>query len=224
MAQHLGKNEIRRLACEFEHGCGTEYFYGPFLSSAIAGRDEPSMRAIMATALGDGIDRELIDEIVLQSHLFLGFPAMIEASRVFADISGRRYNTSDLPEAYTAAECVTWNVDGMAKIRQIYGPAFDRLVTYVNSFSPQILTWMINDGYGQVLSRPGASFQLRELSIVATLTVTCYSKQLGAHIRGALNVGADPSLIERIIGHCRYFCPDKYVQRALRILGEAVVK
>lgn len=222
MIEHLDQNEIRRLAREFDHERGSNYFYGPFLSAAIAGRNEPVMRDIMAAALADGVAPELIDEIILQSHLFLGFPAMIEASRVFADVSGRDHNSNRLPGEYTAEECHAWNEDGTEKIKHIYGPAFDRLVRYINSFSPQILTWMINDGYGQVLSRPGASFELRELSVVATLTVTAYENQLGAHIRGAVNIGTDPGLIERIIGYCRYFCPDKNIQAALRILNEAV--
>lgn len=222
MVQHLDKQEIRRLAGEYDHGPGRTYFYGPFLSAAIAARDESSMRAIMASALDDDIEPETIDEIILQSHLFLGFPAMIEASRMFANISGRRHNTNRLPAAYTSEECRSWNDEGTEKIRHIYGPAYDRLVRYINSFSPQILTWMINDGYGQVLSRPGASFQLRELSVVATLTVTSYENQLRAHIRGTLNVGTDPELIERTIGYCRYFCGDAHIQTARDILKEAV--
>jgi len=222
MAHHLEKDEIRRLAREFDHDCGKAYFYGPLLSAAIAGRDEPSVRAIMSSALEAAIAPETIDEIILQTHLFLGFPAMIEASRTFADVSGRRHDTRRLPEAYTAEECRAWNKDGTEKIRHIYGAAFDRLVGYINSFSPQILVWMINDGYGQVLSRPGASFTLRELSVVATLTVTSYENQLRAHIRGTLNVGADATLIERVIGYCRYFCPDEHIQTALAILRDAV--
>lgn len=212
---------MRHLAREVDGKRGRAYFYGPFLSAAIAARDEASMRSIMGTALEDGITTKTIDEIILQTHLFLGFPAMIEASRVFARVRDRRRNTDCLPSAYTGADCRAWHRDGLKKIRRIYGPAFDRLVRYINSFSPQILTWMINDGYGQVLSRPGAPFQLREICVVAMLTVTSYENQLRAHIRGTLNSGVEAALVERAIGWCRYFCSEEYIRKAMNILREA---
>jgi alkylhydroperoxidase/carboxymuconolactone decarboxylase family protein YurZ len=81
---------------------------------------------------------------------------------------------------------------------------------------------MINDGYGQVLSRPGASFPLRELSVVATLTITSYVNQLGAHIRGTLNVGVGPDLILRTMDQCRFFCTQSKIKRARKILSEAM--
>jgi alkylhydroperoxidase/carboxymuconolactone decarboxylase family protein YurZ len=221
MVQPVDGRIMRHLVDSCDQCPGKEFFYGPFLSAAIAGRDEAAMRLIMKTALDDFIPAAMIDEIILQSHLFLGFPAMIEAARIFAAVNPQHHNRDYLPEPYSADECRDWNRDGLEKIRSIYGPAFDRLVHYINSFSPRILTWMINDGYGQVLSRPGASFALRELSVVATLTVTSYVNQLGAHIRGALNVGVDSGLIGRTMDNCRYFCSRAKIRAARKILVEA---
>lgn len=223
MRQYLDENQIRRLAQSIGRRYGPRYFYAPFLSAAIAARRDKVVPVIISAALNEGVTPRLIDEVILQSHLFLGFPAMIEASRVFADMKGNHRRSDRLPEAYSARECREWNVGGTAKIRKIYGSSFDRLVTYINSFSPQILAWMINDGYGQVLSRPGASFRLRELAIVATLTVTAYENQLWAHVRGALKVGVAPALIEKTIGNCRYFCPQAKITSAQRILSKAVL-
>ena len=182
------------------------------------------MRLIMRAALDDGLKVRMIDEIILQSHLFLGYPAMIEASRMFAGIQPRRHKKMQLPGAYFAKDCRNWNADGMKKIRGIYGPAFERLVTYINSFSPTILTWMINDGYGRVLSRRGASFHLRELSVIATLTVTSYVNQLGAHIRGALNVGVESGLIAVTMDNCRYFCSPDRIETARKILSRSAAQ
>ena len=196
------------------------YIYMPLLAAAIAGRNEGAMRMIMDYALRRGVRYKTVDEIVLQSHLFLGFPAMIEASRLLAEVRPRGRNTKNLPQAYSEKDCQRWHREGMAKIRKIYGALFDRLMPYINSFSPQILTWMINEGYGKVLSRPGASFKLRELSIVATLTVTAYENQLMAHIRGAYNSGLEASVLEGAIDNCRYFCPQGNIKRARTILRQ----
>lgn len=222
MAHPLDEKRLRLLAGRLDSRFGAAYFYCPFVSAAIAGRDEAAVRLILTGALDAGVAPKTLDEIILQSHLFLGFPAMIEASRMFAHIRKPRQNTSQIPAAYPADTCREWNRNGLAKIKRIYGPAFDRLVPYINSFSPQILTWMINDGYGQVLSRPGASFRLREVSVVATLTVTGYVNQLGAHIRGALNVGAPVDFIRWTMSNCRYFCSSSSVTGAQAILDKAV--
>lgn len=222
MRHLLDRRTVRRLAQSLNGERGVEYFYGPFLSAAIAGRDDASARLVMAMALEDGVPARSVEEIILQSHLFLGFPAMIEAARIFADVSGNGGKGDGLPGAYSENDCRDWNRKGTAKIKHIYGSAFDRLVRYVNSFSPQILTWMINDGYGQVLSRPGAPFPLRELSVVATLTVTSYENQLGAHIRGTLNVGVESAMISKTIRNCRFFCSDDNIRTAIHLLNEAV--
>jgi alkylhydroperoxidase/carboxymuconolactone decarboxylase family protein YurZ len=222
MTQLLDRRAVRRLARNLDAGMGNEYFYGPFLSGAIAGRDDAAARLIMTVALDDGVKPLTLEEIILQSHLFLGFPAMIETARIFADVCDNHGRSDGLPGAYSEKDCRDWNRLGTAKIKRLYGPAFARLVRYINSFSPQILTWMINDGYGQVLSRPGASFQLRELSVVATLTVTGYENQLGAHIRGALNVGVGSSLIKKTMRNCRFFCPDDNIREAIHLLDQAV--
>jgi 4-carboxymuconolactone decarboxylase len=220
MAHSLDDKRLRQLAQRFDGRLGQAYLYCPLLSAAMAAKDEKAIRLIMQWALDSNISNRTINEIILQSHLFLGFPAMIEASRLFAELNHRKHNRNHLPTAYNSKMCRAWNNDGLKKIRKIYGTAFDRLVSYINSFSPQVLTWMINDGYGQVLSRPGASFKLREISVVATLTVTSYKNQLSAHIRGALNLGVQPDLIERTINNCRFFCRSANIRSALEILTE----
>lgn len=221
MVQSLDDNKLRSLITSFEADCGLEFFFGPILSAAIAGRDRSAMQLIMKASLEHDMPPRMIDEIILQCHLFLGFPAMIEAARLFATVRRPRHPKDRLPGPYDARTTRDWNTKGMAKIKRIYGPAFDRLVPYINSFSPQILTWMINDGYGQVLSRPGASFPLRELSVVAILTVTSYVNQLKAHIRGALNVGVKPELITLTMDNCRFFCGRGKINKAGKILAEA---
>jgi alkylhydroperoxidase/carboxymuconolactone decarboxylase family protein YurZ len=219
MVLPLDDKRLRELSRRFSRRHGREYLFCPLLSAAIAGRDEPTARLIMETALAEKIAPRTLAEIILQIHLFVGFPAMIEAARLLADIVAPKHDRHRLPGPYTAAECRMWNRHGLVKIKRIYGDTFDRLVPYVNSFSPQILTWMINDGYGRVLSRPGASFRLRELSTVATLTVAAYENQLLAHLRGAIHAGVSPALIKSTIANCRYFCTDDHLATARNLLS-----
>jgi 4-carboxymuconolactone decarboxylase len=58
---------------------------------------------------------------------------------------------------------------------------------------------MIVEGYGKVLARPGLDLARRELCIVAVCAATGQERQLHAHLRGALNVGAAPAEIEEVL-------------------------
>lgn len=220
MSEALNKGRIGSLARTHNKRWSLVSFYGPILSAAIAGGDNKTIEMVMTSTIKSGVDLRMIDEIVLQSHLFLGFPAMIEASRILASLRQPRSASVRLPRGYSEAQCRSWNRDGIKKMRHIYGGHFDSLIRYINSFSPRILGWMINDGYGRVLSRPGLSFDQRELSIVAILTVTGYLNQLRAHIRGAVNVGLDRDLIEATIQNCHFFCPVKKIKDSLKILRQ----
>ena len=52
--------------------------------------------------------------------------------------------------------------------------------------------WMVVEGYGKVLARPGLDLPTRELCIVAILAATGWEPQLHSHLRGALHAGCDP--------------------------------
>ena len=54
----------------------------------------------------------------------------------------------------------------------------------------QTREWLIMEGYGKTLSRPGCDTVTRELCIVAMLTVLGRKQQLTSHVRGALRAGA----------------------------------
>ncbi|MFH1700619.1 MAG: hypothetical protein ABIE07_08540 [Candidatus Zixiibacteriota bacterium] len=222
MDLRLNKRLLVQICPPHQSRRQTACFFLPLISAAIAGRDDSGLKNIIHFALSKGIPKKSIYEIILQSHLFLGFPAMIEAARLFAGITNPKYKRNRFPEPYNSKTVKKWNRDGMDKIRRLYGESFDRLVPYINSFSPQILTWMINDGYGQVLSRPGVAFDVRELSVIATLTVTMYKNQLRAHLRGALNIGVAMEDVEAVIDHCRFFCIKKNIQTSRKILKEVI--
>jgi len=57
-------------------------------------------------------------------------------------------------------------------------------------FHPELAEWILEDGYGKVLSRPVLSIRERELIVVAVLSALRLPLQLESHVRGALRVGA----------------------------------
>ena len=59
--------------------------------------------------------------------------------------------------------------------------------------------WMVIDGYGKVLSRPGLDLERRELCVVAACAAMGQDRQLHSHLHGALNVGVAPDVITAAI-------------------------
>jgi alkylhydroperoxidase/carboxymuconolactone decarboxylase family protein YurZ len=67
---------------------------------------------------------------------------------------------------------------------------FEKLMQRFDDISPEMQSWMIVEGYGKTLSRPGLDEVSRECAIVCILAVLGRESQLYSHIRGALNLGA----------------------------------
>lgn len=167
-------------------------------SAAIALADEPALSMMIKLGKDHSLGHREFYEMVLQSHLFLGFPRMLIAAEHLAD-QFEGISMSSVTEPVTPNESQAWFENGLTLCRRVYGASFDPLRTHVEAVAPEVFRWMIIEGYGKVLSRPGVSAIDRELAIVACLIIENRPKQLHSHMRGALNVGADPALVRRII-------------------------
>jgi 4-carboxymuconolactone decarboxylase len=149
----------------------------------------------LATGDTDGLDRELaaaaalvdsqaVEEALLQSYLFLGYPAALRGLAAWRALSGVM-----APDAPTGDE-VAWAARGAATCERVYGGQYARLRSNIAALHPDMERWMIVEGYGKVLSRPGLGLALRELCIVALLAPQDAAPQLYSHLRGARNAGA----------------------------------
>lgn len=160
------------------------------LSEAMANRDEEAIERELRRASDSG-PPEHVDEAVLQACLFLGFPATLETAVRWAGIRAAPAREREATEP-TGAEVMSRGVD---LCRRVYGSAYDRLRANVAAIHPALDRWMVLDGYGRVLSRPGLDARVRELCIVAMLAAGDWEQQLHSHLRGALRVGASPDQV-----------------------------
>jgi 4-carboxymuconolactone decarboxylase len=157
------------------------------LAAAIAAGSESVIREELARAL-DRARPEWIEEVILQSYLFAGFPRTLNAAREWRRISGRAAPASDPGERLDAA--AHWQVAGERTCAIVYGPFYDRLRQNIRSLHPALDAWMIVEGYGKVLSRPELDLARRELCIVAACAASRQDRQLHSHLHGALHAGA----------------------------------
>ena len=167
------------------------------LSAAITIGAAPFTEKVMRFVKEAGIDRTAVYETVLQSYLFLGFPRMIEAALVFNKIYGDLQDGAEV-EKISEDEAKKWHQDGIKLCRKVYGKNYDRLEARFLAVSPEVFRWMVLEGYGKVLSRPGLSQIERELAEVAALIVDKRERQLVSHVLGSLNVGAPMPLIKTV--------------------------
>jgi 4-carboxymuconolactone decarboxylase len=73
------------------------------------------------------------------------------------------------------------------------------MIARMRGFHPELAEWILADGYGRVLSRPGLTIRERELIVVAVLAALRLPKQLESHVRGARRVGATSREVEAML-------------------------
>ncbi len=185
-------------------------------SAAVAMADEEILDRTVQIGQKYGLERRQLYEIVLQSHLFLGFPRMLQAAE-HLDRHFPSPNTDSVLEKIDPEESRTWFDDGLNLCRRVYSENYLPLKQKVEAVAPEVFRWMVIEGYGKVLSRPGLGVMDRELAIVACLMVENCQKQLFSHIRGALNVGASFELVQQVIHDLGEAVGDGYAA-SLRIL------
>lgn len=173
---------------------------------------ETAVRVAAATAAGgEALERELeaaarrceeeavdpvaVEEVLLQAHLFLGFPASLEGLARWRELgmiaAGGEADAPSPPEERAER--------GGQLCRRVYGASYEKLRSNVRELHPALDRWMVERGYGEVLSRPGLPIEVRELCVIATLALAARPRQLHAHLRGALNVGATEGEVERAL-------------------------
>ncbi|HEY7893864.1 MAG TPA: carboxymuconolactone decarboxylase family protein [Gemmatimonadaceae bacterium] len=169
------------------------------LAMSIAADGELALRSAMVRAVASRVDPVWVEELILQSHLFCGFPRALNAAREWRRASGRHAPNGD-PDADPApARVRAWYARGQATCATVYGATYDRLRANIRELHPALDAWMVVDGYGKVLGRPQLDLRRRELCIVAVCAVGEQDRQLHAHLHGALNAGASPADVDAVL-------------------------
>jgi 4-carboxymuconolactone decarboxylase len=143
------------------------------------------------------VENDKVEEVILQSYLFAGFPRTLNAARIWRTVSGKRAPADD-PEA-RLANGSQWEERGEKTCRTVYGESYQMLRQNIRNLHPALDAWMITDGYGKVLSRPGLDLKTRELCIVAACAASAQQRQLHSHLHGALNAGATVREVEHAL-------------------------
>ncbi len=177
------------------------------LSGALASRDSERIRVAMGEAKLR-CEHNQVEEILLQAHLFLGFPAAVNALSAWREVSGLPAPPGREESSHTLAE------RGRDVCRRVYGSRYEDLRKGVAALHPDIDRWMVEDGYGKVLGREELPLKARELAIVGLLAVLDTPVQLYSHLRGALAVGASAAEVQEGLESVKEFMGPATADRA----------
>jgi 4-carboxymuconolactone decarboxylase len=184
------------------------------LAAVVTAADEPTIRdAIMKAS--SAIRAVWVEELLLQTYLFAGFPRALNAMREW-----RRVQPTSEPD-HDPRTVEQWRTDGERTCAAVYGAMYDKLRGNIRHLHERLDDWMITEGYGKVLSRPGLDLGRRELCIVAACASANQDRQLHSHLHGALNVGVAPEVISSAIdGIAGVIGPERH--EAIRMLWARV--
>ena len=192
------------------------------LSGTIAGGSEPQLRKAIAHCWAVARP-EWTEEALLQSYLFAGFPRALNAMREWRKVSGRIAPIHD-EGAEHEHRAGQWRTEGEETCARVYGEMYEKLRVNIAELHPALDAWMVVEGYGKVLSRPGLDLVRRELCIVAVCAVAKQDRQLQSHLHGALNVGATPGQIAGAFAALDGLVDPDYLSRALAMFTKVLGK
>jgi len=89
---------------------------------------------------------------------------------------------------------------GEARLRAITGPHGLERLGWLRDVSEEMLRYVVEFAYGEVLARPALDLRSRQLCTIAMLAALGRERQLRAHIRNGLRVGlSKEEIIEALI-------------------------
>lgn len=180
------------------------------LAAALAGGGEEIVRAQLAEA-STKTPHVWIEELLLQTYLFAGFPRALNGMREWRRIAGAAIvATAGIPAEERGAA-------GERACARVYGSMYERLRVNIRALHPLLDEWMIEEGYGKVLSRPGLDLPRRELCIVAACAATAQDRQLQSHLHGCRNTGVAGSVVTATLHALQGIVPDDLRTRATRL-------
>jgi len=191
-------------------------------AAAVAQGYEPELRGRAGQLRLSQVPPVWVEELLLQSTLMVGYPRALMAFTVWRRVGGVPVAGTDPDQDYSRA--AEWTRRGEELCAVVYGGNYTKLRESVHGLHPALDGWMITEGYGRTLARPGLDLRRRELCIVAQTAVLEAPRQLHSHLRGALHAGATFGQIEgtlSIVNPLLSFDQWKKVKELWRTVREA---
>jgi 4-carboxymuconolactone decarboxylase len=180
------------------------------LAARVTAGDETAVRDGFAECAAAATPDAWVEELILQSYLFAGFPRALNAAREWRRQQEAAGGTgpAGAGEPTTYEQAFDWRLRGEATCAVVYGEMYEKLRGNIRRLHPALDEWMIVEGYGKVLSRPGLDLPRRDDAEFAACIAARQDRQLHSHLHGAVNAGAAPAAIDAVLVAVRDVVPD----------------
>ncbi len=188
------------------------------ISSASVKRDDKTFKTLVTCYTKNKMNTLLLYEAVLQTYLFAGYPSALVSLKNLTEI----FQPLKFPKPDKRSKLKITR-DGKKSCKMIYGDSYDKLVSNIKSFSPELSQWFIEEGYGKVLSRNLLSLKKRELLICSVLASLKYADQLFSHLRGAVRLGNNITGIKKILSNLKIINQKRSAEFGIILLNKYLV-
>lgn len=96
--------------------------------------------------------------------------------------------------------------DGLRLRKQVLGEGFVDRALDCSNFAAPMQDFVTSAAWGSVWNREGLDLRARSIATVALLTALGKSRELKAHVRGALANGVSPSELRELFLHSALYC------------------
>ncbi len=173
------------------------------VASLIAQRAIPEMKVHFNGALNSGCTVTEVKELVLHISVYVGFPKAICAMNTLKEvlIERKAEGINDTQgEETIATNRLSRYEKGSEYLSQLDANQEQLLKETFDNFSPELVRFVIEYGYGDIYSRESLDKRYRQIAIIAALTTLGNaSSQLNFHIRGGLNIGLTADEIKEVM-------------------------
>ncbi len=201
---------------------------------ATLGNRTEALRLHLQGAAAVGATRTEILEALIQTSVYAGFPAALNAFTIARAV----FENLPSPAADTAAAVVSSSIEpsehrrlrrqrGETALAGTSGASGEAVLHGFDDIAPEIGRMILEHSYGDIFSRPGIDAKTRELTACAALAArgtAATETPLRVHVNAALTAGASrQEIIETLLNMLPYGGYPA-VQRAMQIAGEEVAK
>ena len=166
-------------------------------AAAIAQGFEPELRQGAAACRSAQVPVPWVEERLLQSLRMVGYPRTLLAFTIWRKVSRVPAPATDPDADYR--QLAQWTARGEETCGIVYGANDRRLRENEKELHPALDQWMIIEGYGRTMGRPGLDLLRRELCTVAQTAVLEAPRPLHSHLRGSLHAGASFGQVEAVL-------------------------
>ncbi len=168
---------------------------------ATLGNNKTKLEETLCQALEAGCSAACLKELFLQLLAYVGFPRAINALDILQEVLVQKYGENmPLMPATPATEAPKRAALGSQELALVNQVQEAFLRQKYQSFSPELVDFIIDFAYGDLYGRPYLGKIYREVGIIASIVTLGHSfGQLEFHISAGLVLNLSPAAVKEII-------------------------